>query len=45
MNEIQKGYHSPEIEWWQVSVEAGFAASESEWELTPEEIAEIESEW
>ena len=44
MNKIKKGYHSPEIEWWSVSIEAGFAASE----LSPEElqeIEEIESEW
>ena len=44
MNKIKKGYHSPEIE----SIEAGFAASEGEWELSPEElqeIEEIESEW
>ena len=48
MNKIKKGYHSPEIEWWSVSIEAGFAASEGEWELSPEElqeIEEIESEW
>lgn len=48
MNKNQTGYHSPEIEWWQVSAEAGFAASEGEWELTPEELEEleeIESEW
>ena len=39
MNKIKKGYHSPE---------SGFAASEGEWELSPEElqeIEEIESEW
>lgn len=48
MNKIKKGYHSPEIEWWSVSIEAGFAASEGEWELSPEElqeIEEIESKW
>ena len=45
MNNMQTGYHSPEIEWWQVSIEAGFAASEEEGDLSPEEIAEKESEW
>ena len=48
MNKIKKGYHSPEIAWWSVSIETGFAASEGEWELSPEElqeIEEIESEW